>query len=335
MRREAAGGSGRRKRSGTFAPLKSPAGGVKMSMENAFLPDAFFPLQLFTRSIVMKQTNSRSGTWMMLAASLLFSAGGLLCKVIPWGAFALNGVRNLLAGVVIALYLIIRRHKPVFNRYTFFGAIAYMGTTTLFVAANKLTTAANTIVLQYTAPIWIIVMMAVFFRETPTKLQIITFVVVFGGILCFFLDSLGGGSTLGNGIALASGVCYAGLFVLNSFPEGDTLSALLLGQAVSAVVMGPAVLRETDFSAAALIGVAVLGLIQVGVAYIFFSEATARISPVTASLIGAIEPILNPLLVAAVLRESMSVMAGAGAVIVVAAVAAYNVLKAREKHGSA
>ena len=103
---------------------------------------------------------------MMLIASILFSTGGILCKLIPWSPLAINGVRNLLGGLLIAAYLLATHHKLRFNFKILIGAICMCGVTTLFIVANKLTTAANAIVLQYSAPIWIIILSALILKKT-------------------------------------------------------------------------------------------------------------------------------------------------------------------------
>ena len=110
--------------------------------------------------------NKSLGTAAVLAASLCFSTGGLLMKIIPWNPLAINGVRNVIAAVVIGLYILALRHKLKFNFTVLVGAISMAGVTTLFSIANKLTTAGNTIILQYTAPIWIVILMFLIFNGT-------------------------------------------------------------------------------------------------------------------------------------------------------------------------
>lgn len=266
----------------------------------------------------------------MLGAALCFSTGGLLCKLIPWSALAINGARNLISSMLIGCYLLAIRHRLRFNRYVLFGAVCMFSVTTLFTMANKMTTAANAIVLQYTTPIWIILMMAVFFRTRPTRMEVVTIGVVLLGILCFFFDSLSAGDVAGDLVAVLSGLFYGGLFIMNSFEDGDTLSALFLGQLFSGVVLSPMVRLESDFSRSVLIAVLVLGLVQVGFAYILFNEGTKYTNPVTASLIAAVEPILNPILVAVFWGERVQPLSLVGAFIVVAAVLAYNIQKVRQ-----
>ena len=266
----------------------------------------------------------RLGTAMVLAASLCFSTGGLLMKLIPWNPLAINGVRNAISSVVIGLYILATHHRIKFNPTVLVGAISMAGVTTLYSIANKLTTAGNTIILQYTAPIWIVILMYLFFGKKPNRTALISILIVFVGILCFFLEGLSSGKWLGDLLALLSGVCYAGVFMLNSFEKGDALSSVFFGQLACGVFMSPFVLRETDFSAPVLLCVFLLGAVQVGLAYIFFTTGTKYTDPVTASIINALEPILNPILVAVFYGEMLGRLSLVGAVIVLAGILYYN-----------
>jgi len=245
-----------------------------------------------------KKNTKFLGTTCMLAASLCFSTGGLLMKLIPWNPLAINGARNVIAAIVIGLYILVTKHKLRFNPTVLVGAISMAGVTTLYSIANKLTTAGNTIILQYTAPIWIMIMVYFFFGKKPSTAGAISILIVLAGILCFFFEGMSTGRWLGDAIALLSGVFYAGVFMLNSFEKGDALSSVFLGQLLCGIVLSPLIFKETDFSAPVLWSVFFLGAVQVGLAYIFFTYGTKYIDPLTASIINAIEPILNPLLVA-------------------------------------
>ena len=270
------------------------------------------------------------GPLMMLIASILFATGGILCKLIPWSPLAINGVRNLLGGLLIGAYLLATHHKLKFNLKILFGAICMCGVTTLFIVANKLTTAANAIVLQYTAPIWIILLSALILKKKPQAREIITILVVLVGIVLFFIDGIGAGNTWGNIAAVAAGVFYAGLFLLNSLPGADALSALFIGQLGTGIILSPLVIKETDFSVVTIIAVAALGIFQVGLAYIFFNLATSHTSPVTASIINGVEPILSSVLVAVFWGEMLTPLSLIGAIIVVAAILIYNILTSKK-----
>ncbi len=280
------------------------------------------------RESVMKQSK---GIFYVLTAAILFSIGGLCIKIIPWSPLAINGTRNLISVVLIGIYLKAVHHKIIINPAVLFGAVCMTGVTTLYCIANKLTTAANTIVLQFTAPIFVIFLMWTFFRKRPKRVDIIASGAVFSGILCFFIDGLSSGNMLGNGVAVLSGVCYAGVFMMNSFEKSDSLSSIFLGQALSAVTCIWFVFGETDFGAAAIGGTLALGVFQLALAYIFMAKGLEEVPAVTASLTTAIEPILNPLLVAVFYHEKITPLSLAGAVIVVVAVVSYNVWKAKTK----
>ena len=269
------------------------------------------------------------GPLMMLIACILFSTGGILCKLIPWSPLAINGVRNLIGGCIIGIYLIATKHKLKFNFKIFVGAICMAGVTTLFIVANKLTTAANAIVLQYSAPIWLILFSALFLHKKPKIREIVTILFVLVGIVFFFVDGIGSGGTWGNIAALGAGVFYSGLFLLNSLPGADALSSLFLGQIGTGIIMTPFVFRETDFSAVPVIAVVCLGVFQIGLAYIFFNLGTKYTAPVTAAIIAGIEPILNSVLVAVFWGETLTPLSLVGAIIVIAAILIYNILTAR------
>ena len=273
----------------------------------------------------MKQSN---GIFYVLMAAVLFSIGGLCIKLVPWSPLAINGTRNLISAILIGIYLKVTHHKIVINPAVLFGAVCMAATTTLFTIANKLTTAANTIVLQFTAPVFVILLMWIFFKERPKRVDIIASVIVFIGIICFFIDGLSTGNMLGNVIAVLSGIGYAGVFMMNSFEKSDSLSSIFLGQSLSAVTCVWFVFGETDFGMAAIGGIVALGVFQLALAYIFMAKGLDEVPAVTASLTTAIEPILNPLLVAVFYHETVTPLSFVGAVIVIAAIVGYNVWKA-------
>lgn len=274
----------------------------------------------------------QKGTLCVFLAAVLYSIGGLCIKLIPWSGMAINGGRTAIALLVIGVYLILSKRPLRFNRWIFLGALSVFGCNALFSVANKLTTAANAIVLQFTVPIFVLLFSLIFFRRKPTGLDIAACAVVFGGIVFFFMDSLSVGGGLGNLVALLSGIAYAGVFMMNDLPNGDAISSVFWGDVLSAVTGLPFLLRETDFSIVPLCSLAVLGVFQVGMAYILLTVGLKTTAPVTASLVSGIEPVLNPILVAVFYGETMSALALIGAAIVICGVVGYNVLKIRVEH---
>lgn len=273
------------------------------------------------------EDKKNQGIFLVLAAATLFSIGGLCIKMVPWSPLAINGARSLISVMVLAIYLKMIKHKIIVNKAVLFGAVCMTGTTTLYCAANKLTTAANAIVLQFTAPIFVILLMWFIKKEKPRRLDVTACLVVFAGILCFFIDGLLVGNMPGNFIAVLSGVCYAGVFMMNSFKTSDALSSVFLGHGLSALTGIGFVFGETDFSGQSITGILLLGIFQMAIAYIFMSKGLEQVSAITASLTTAIEPILNPILVAIFWGEVISPVSLLGAAIVVIGVIGYNLIK--------
>ena len=268
------------------------------------------------------------GIFYVLMAAILFSIGGLCIKMVPWSPLSINGARNLISAIIIGIYLKATHHKIVINPAVIFGAVCMTCVTTLYCIANKLTTAANTIILQFTAPIFVIFFVRLFFKEKPKKLDVITSGIVFVGIIFFFVDGISSGNILGDFLAVLSGVAYAGVFMMNSFEKSDSLSSIFLGQSLSALTGIWFVFGETNFGATAIGGILALGIFQLALAYIFMAKGLEEVPAVTASLTTAIEPILNPLLVALFYHEMITPLSFVGAIIVIVAIVTYNVKKA-------
>lgn len=275
------------------------------------------------------ENREKLGVLFVFLAAVLYSIGGLCIKVIPWNGLSINGGRNMVALLVIGGYLLATRHRPRFNRWILVGAVCICGTNTLFTVANKLTTAANTIVLQFTAPIFVILLSVVFWKRRPQKLDLIACGVVLVGVLCFFVDSLEAGGMAGNILALLSGLSYAGVFLLNDLPDSDPISSVFWGDVMSVAIGLPFLVRETDLSLVPMTSLVILGAFQVGLAYILLTIGLRTTPAVTASLVSGIEPVLNPILVAVFYHETIGPLALLGAAIVVGGVVIYNVLRVK------
>ncbi len=272
----------------------------------------------------------RRAVLFVFIASVLFSIGGLCVKLIPWSPLAINGSRNLIGAAVVGTYLLLSRHRLRWNRAVAVGALSLVGTTTFFTAANKLTTAANAIVLQFTAPVFVIIFSLLIFRKKPTRRDVITCALVLLGVGLFFADSLRAGDALGNVTAVLSGVCYAGVFMMNASEKSDALSSVFFGELLSGVIFTPFCAGEERLAPVPLIALLTLGIFQLGLAYVFFSLGVKYTPPVTASLIAGLEPVLNPIWVAIFYKETITPLACVGAVFVVGAIVTYDVLNARQ-----
>ena len=275
----------------------------------------------------MERTGSLRGTVYVLLSAICFSTGGVLIKLIPWSSMTIQGIRSIFSILVVGGYMLLRRQRFVWNKTVFWGAICNTVMAFSFVAATKLTTAANAIVLQFTEPIFVILLMWFIYKKKPGKDALIACAVVFAGILCFFFESLGAGQMAGDLLAILSGFTYALVMMMKKFEGADFESSLIVSNIISAVVGIPVYFR--DFSTASVadawVFMLLLGVVQFGLSYIFLSKGLDYVSPVTASLTSTIEPILNPILVAVFYGEKIGAAAVVGAVLVVGAAAVYNV----------
>lgn len=271
----------------------------------------------------------RRGLAYVLISAVCFSLAGVLIKVIPWNPISINGARCIFAIIPMYLYLRATGRRFHVNKQIIGGAILDFAMLETFVIANKLTTAANAIVLQFTEPVWVILLAWIIFRSRPRTSAVAASIVVIAGIVCFFLDSLSAGGVLGNILAITSGLAYAGVFLLKESPKCDFECAAILGFAACFVVGIPFYAQETVFSLDILLAIMALGIAQLGLAYFFLSKGLDVVSPVTASLTSTIEPLLNPILVAIVVGETIGPLSIFGAVLVIGAATAYNVYAAR------
>ncbi len=271
----------------------------------------------------------RRGLAYVLISAVCFSLAGVLIKVIPWNPISINGARCIFAIIPMYLYLRATGRRFHVNKQIIGGAVLDFAMLETFVIANKLTTAANAIVLQFTEPIWVILLAWIIFRSRPRRSAVVASFVVIAGIACFFYDSLNAGGMLGNVLAIVSGIAYAGVFLLKESPECDFECAAILGFAACFVVGIPFYPQETLFTPEILVTIVALGVVQLGFAYFFLSKGLDVVSPVTASLTSTIEPLLNPILVAIVVGETIGPISVFGAVLVIGAATAYNVYAAR------
>lgn len=272
--------------------------------------------------------SERKGLLMVFLASVCFSVGGLLVKMIPWQGMSINTARSFLSVLVLLVFAKVIGHKFRLPPGVLVGAAAVCGNTILYIVANKLTTAANAILLEFTAPVFVILFSLLVFREKMRKLDLLACLCVFGGIACFFLDGLGGGGFLGDLAALLAGMCYAWVFLMNKLPGADPLFSTILGQSVGALIGLPWLVRETDFSGKVVLTAVVLGVFQLGLAYVFLTTGVRYAPPIPASLVAGIEPVLNPILVALVIGETLTGLAIVGGIVVFVSVMGYNILNA-------
>ena len=277
---------------------------------------------------------------MVLGAALLWSTGGLFIKWNDLSAFELSFGRSLLAAVTVML--LTRREGYGLNFVTGVAAVLYAALLLLFVVATKLTTAANAIFLQYTAPVYILLLEPVVFREKYRAQDFVTVACCLAGMSLFFVGKLRPQDVQGNLAALASGLCFALFFLLLRHPRARAVnrassviygSWLLTAVTLVALVALPERTRGGAEPTARNVAVmAYLGVVQIGVAYALLTAGVARgVKSLDAGIIGYVEPVLNPVWVFLVLRERPSQWALLGGAIIVAAVAAHTLWEAKRR----
>lgn len=258
------------------------------------------------------------GNLYILLTALLWSTGGLLIKFIPGNPVMINGTRSLIAFLFFCIYR--KGVKLKVNKTIVSAAACLVFTNLLYVIANKLTTAANAIVLQYTAPIFVLIWYSIYRKELPNKKQCLVVVMAFAGMILFFLDQLDGGQFLGNIIAIGAGLCFSGVFFLNSLPEASSEDSSMIAFASSFVISIPFLSDVKALDVTAIVALFVLGIFQVGLAYVLYAKGAKLTSPVSASLIGLFEAVLNPVWVFLAFGEKVGKFALVGAVVILAAV---------------
>ena len=263
----------------------------------------------------------------LIIAALLFSTGGAAIKQASLTNWQVAGFRSGVA--VLALLCMTPEARRGFSWRGGLVGIAYAATLILFVTATKLTTAANTIFLQSTAPVYILLLGPWLLKEKFDKKDVSFLAVVGLGLSLFFLGNDQPSATapnpfLGNIIALISGVAW-GLTILGLrwMSRGDSsagsTSAVVLGNVIAFVACLPMALPVTDVSALDVTMILYLGVFQIGLAYLFLTLAMKHLAALEASLLLLIEPALNPIVAWVVHGEVPSVLAMIGGSLILGA----------------
>ena len=280
----------------------------------------------------MAYSNKTAAIFAMVATAFMWSIAGLFIKVIDWNPIAIAGLRSFIASIVIFVYL----KRPEFN-FSFpqiAAAIAHALTMLLFVAANKTTTAANAILLQYTAPVMTAFIGATLLKERPRAEHFFALPIAAVGMIIMFFNELDGGNLFGNVLALMSAITMSFYFVyMRMQKDGSPLESILLSHWLTAIIciIISLLLPVPQVTLKSLGAIAVLGIVQLGLSAILFSIAIKRVSVISAILIAIIEPVFNPVWVFMVIGEAAGVNALTGGGIIVLAVTAASLISARSR----
>jgi len=266
----------------------------------------------------------------LLLSAILWSSGGLVIKLVSWNPVAIAGVRGLISMVFLLVY--VRHPRFTWSFPQIGGAIIFALTVTLFVVATKWTTAANAILLQYTAPVYVAFLGAWFLGEQTRWFDWITIIVVVGGMALFFFDQLTPGYLWGNVCAILSGVGFA-FFVLfmRKQKNESPLETVILGDFFTGLIGLPFMFESMPGSFSWL-GLIFLGVVQLGFSYALYSEAIRHVTALEAILIPSIEPILNPIWVFLILEERPGKWALTGGLIVLISVTLRSLIAIRRRN---
>ncbi len=263
----------------------------------------------------------------LTACALLWSTGGLLIKIVDWNPFAIAGARSLIGGLLVIA--VNRRPRFTWSFAQIAGAVCYAGCMVCFVAANKLTTAANAILLQYTAPLYAAVLGWVLLREKATGLDWATIAVVLGGMVLFFMDKLSAGGMAGNVVAIISGMFFAGSMVaLRRQKDGSPLESILLSHGITFLIAMPFFWGPAP-SLTSIGGLALLGVFQIGIPSFLLTYGVKRVTALQTLLTAVLEPIFNPIWVFLILGEVPGPRALVGGAVILVAVTARSAISLR------
>ncbi len=271
----------------------------------------------------MSEQRSLNPLFLVLIAVFLWSTGGLFIKLTTLDAYQVTFFSSLFAAITVII--LTRKDGLKINGFGILTSIIYAALLFLFVWATKKTTAANAIFLQYTAPIYILILAPFIIGEKFRMRDLVTVVIVLAGMSLFFVGRLEISDYQGNIAALCSGV-FLGLYILLlKHPRAEGFNptiAVIYGNLLLAVLTVPSgitalpIMTMLDWAA-----VVFLGVIQIGIAYVLFIKGVREgTRPLDASLIGFIEPLLNPVWVFLFVGERPSQWALLGALIVVTAI---------------
>ena len=269
-------------------------------------------------------TDRTRGTLFIVAASILWSTGGIGIKAIADSGLKVTFYRSLFAAIALMLFL----GRKVWGRRQWkstpafiFGIISYAACLTAFVIATKWTTAANAIFLQYAGVVWVLLLSPIVLREPMRARDVAAIAVAMSGMALFFVGRFETRGMAGNGMALVSSVFFAALILVLRREQRAAQAAVTWGNVVCALAVLPFISHDLALTPRSFAVLAFLGVFQIAIAYVLFVRGLAYVTATQASLTGMLEPVSNPIWVFLFLGERPSAFAIAGALVVLAAIA--------------
>jgi drug/metabolite transporter (DMT)-like permease len=254
-----------------------------------------------------------------LLGAVLWSSGGYFIKEIDAGALGITFYRCLFS----ALWLLPFMRGRALPRVTdaLVSIALFTGLLALYVGSTKETTAANAIFLQYTAPVYVILLAPWLLRERLAMVDAVPLVVCLAGIGVLFLGNRGSGDAEGLWMGLGSGAFY-GMFLLwlRRTRYADPIAVTFVNCAGVAIVLVPFA-SVGDVGSTDLGLLALMGLVQFALPYVFFTTGLRQVGSGEASLIALAEPVLNPVWVLLLLGEEPTTATVIGGVVIIGGLA--------------
>ncbi len=237
--------------------------------------------------------SSHRAVLLLVITAALWSTSGFLVKLIHWSPINIAAARSLIALPVV--WLAVRTVQFRWSLSQLAAAGAYAGTVVFFVLATKMTTAANAIVLQYSAPLYVAILSAWIVGEKPTVFDWMSVLIVCAGMVLFFFDRLESGQLLGNVLGIVSGICF-GLtaLLLRKQKDAAPMESIVIGNGIAVLLCLPFV-QWTLPPSDAWLPLVLLGVFQLGLPYVLYSIAIRSVRALEAVLIPMLEPLMNPI----------------------------------------
>jgi drug/metabolite transporter, DME family len=273
----------------------------------------------------------RKGLVLISLTAFLWSSSGLFIKVLTLDAFQISFYRSSIAAVTIFVVSLFRNKKIKFETDLISNlcAISFAGILIFFVIATKLTTAANAIFLQFTAPIYLLFLEPIFLKTKFSKKNLITILICISGMILFFFGKLEIGNILGNFIAIVAGICFAFFSLFLKWKKQihqnpNTINNVIVGNIIVAVFCIPFIYDKLALDLTEFLILIYMGVIQIGISYIIFNEGIKYVSATESMIIAMLEAIFNPIWVFLGVGEKPSVFAVVGAFIILLAILFHN-----------
>jgi drug/metabolite transporter (DMT)-like permease len=280
-------------------------------------------MKFFTSKI----PSHRKGLIYISITAFLWSTSGFFIKYLSISAFHISFYRSLIAAFTVLAVVSIRKQnfRFEFDFISILTAFFFAGILILFVIATKMTTAANAIFLQFTAPIYLVLLEPLILKTKFDSKNIITILICIFGMILFFFGKLELGSIYGNLIAICSGICFAMFSLLTKYKKtlqhsANTLNSVILGNFLVAVISFLVIFPDLKLNFTEGLILFYMGAIQIGISYVIFNEGIKYVSATESMIIATLEAIFNPIWVFIGLNEVPSIYSIIGAFIILFAI---------------